>query len=387
MALIDTSIYNNAPQSILRAGLNGYDSAMRSNVARAQRMDADTQRKQREAQIKQEEAKRIRQQAFQENLSGLIGASGEYGHTPEGQRDIFDRMAKAGFGQEMIGLMGGIPDNTPTLKNTVQPWHASSNGSIFNSETGEFRTKPSEKADTSKTNEKKIDPIAEARLAETKRLNDARIAAMNRQGNQNSPPIGGALANRSLLSDWAKSRFDYEKMAKPYLALKAIKDSPSYGTGVGDQSMIDKIIMIETGRVPTEAQYFQFAHNLGIDDKIDRVTGRLKSGAILGEDARRNIEAQADEQMKIAHSAYDTDYSQAEGMAKQNNVDPSKVLRKGGYYDEVGKKLSNLEQPNQTASKDPAKIARAKEYMALPPDSPYRTPAHDKAAKAILGIQ
>ncbi len=102
MALIDPSIYQNAPQSLLRAGLNGYDSAMKANDASAQRRDAEAQRK-------RDDEQRRREQSFKQNLSGLMGSYGEYGHTPEGQREIFDHMAKAGYGQEMIGLMGGIP--------------------------------------------------------------------------------------------------------------------------------------------------------------------------------------------------------------------------------------------------------------------------------------
>jgi len=382
MPLIDSTIYQNAPQSALRYALNGYDNAMRANDAASQRKDAESQRK-------LEEAKRRRDQEFQQNLSGLMGSYGEYGHTPEGQREIFDHMAKAGYAKEMIGLMGGIPAKE-TPPNNAQIWHGSTNGNIFNGATGEFKSPPviQSAAQTNDSVSPKINPIAEARLAETKRMNDARIAAMDKK--DTSPKIGSALANRSLLSDWGKSRFDYEKTAKPYLALKAIKDSPSYGTGVGDQSMIDKIIMIETGRVPTEAQYFQFAHNLGIEDKIDRVTGRLKSGAILGEDARRNIEAQADEQMKIAHNAYDTDYSQAEGMANKNNVDPGKVLRKGGYYDEVGKMLTRSDSNGQNAQTLPApnsqqsQVAQPKskaERDALPPGTKYIGPDGKMATK------
>ena len=110
MPLIDSNIYQNAPQSILRYALNGYDNAMRSNDAALQRQDAASQRRDAETQRKLEEAKRRRDQEFQQNLSGLMGSYGEYGHTPEGQRDIFDRMAKAGYAKEMIGLMGGVPE-------------------------------------------------------------------------------------------------------------------------------------------------------------------------------------------------------------------------------------------------------------------------------------
>ncbi len=153
-------------------------------------------------------------------------------------------------------------------------------------------------------------------------------------------PLGGAVMLGSYLRDWSKSKFDYEKAAKPYLALQGIVKSKAYGTGIGDQSMIDKLIIIETGRVPTEAQYFQFAHNLGIEDKIDRVSGRLKSGAILGPDARQRMIDEADEQMQINHDAYDEELSQAKDQAGAAGIDPNKTIRTGGYYNEVGKHLS-----------------------------------------------
>jgi hypothetical protein len=135
MALIDSSIYQNAPKSLLREGLMGYDRAMQSRDANSQRMDAETKRK-------LEEQKRMRQQSFNQNLSGLMASSGEYGHTPEGQREIFDHMARAGYGQEMAEFMGGIPMTETPAKNNMPQWHGSTDGRIFNSTTGEFKSPP-----------------------------------------------------------------------------------------------------------------------------------------------------------------------------------------------------------------------------------------------------
>jgi hypothetical protein len=155
----------------------------------------------------------------------------------------------------------------------------------------------------------------------------------------NNMPVGGALNNRSLMTDSRAARTDYEKAAKPYLALKGIVKSPAYGTGLGDQSMIDKLIIIETGKVPTEAQYFQVAKNLGIEDKIDKLTGRIKTGEIMGPKARANLMAQAEEQMRISHDAYNSDYSQFTDMARENGANPAAVSRRGGAYEMVDKYL------------------------------------------------
>lgn len=336
-------------------------------------------------------------------------AQGEDITKPEGMGRAIQKFAQAGFPQEASAVLEAHKDMFPQTKpkQTEYDKYEGNDGAYYVNKSdpkdvvrlqydGQAVKPPERKTEFAKTADKwngtswvlsngsKVLVDAEGRDKNGNLIAvDKPAPKPEKVGN-----VAGAMQSRSLLSDWGKSRFDYEKAAKPYLALKAIKNSPSYGTGVGDQSMIDKIIMIETGKVPTEAQYFQFAHNLGIEDKIDRVTGRLKAGAILGQEARDNIEHQADEQMKIAHDAYNTDYSQAEGMARQNNIDPAKVLRKGGYHDEVGKMLSAKAAGAAPASNaSPEKIAKAKQYMALPPDSPYRTPAHDAAAKAILGIK
>lgn len=163
----------------------------------------------------------------------------------------------------------------------------------------------------------------------------------------NNMPVGGALNNRSLMTDSRAARTDYEKAAKPYLALKGIVKSPAYGTGLGDQSMIDKLIIIETGKVPTEAQYFQVAKNLGIADKIDKLTGRLKTGEIMGPTARANLMAQAEEQMKISHDAYNSDYSQFTDMARENHANPAAVSRRGGAYEMVDRYLGGSGQGPQ----------------------------------------
>lgn len=99
---IDSSIYQNVPKSILNYGLQGYDQGRQS-------LDADFQRRGLMAQRQREDAQRVREQAFNQNLSGLLGSYGPYANTPEGQRDIFQKMSGAGYAKEMIGLMGGIP--------------------------------------------------------------------------------------------------------------------------------------------------------------------------------------------------------------------------------------------------------------------------------------
>jgi hypothetical protein len=216
----------------------------------------------------------------------------------------------------------------------------------------------------------------------------------------NNMPVGSALNTRSLMTDSRAARMDYEKAAKPYLALKGIIHSPAYGTGLGDQSMIDKLIMIETGRTPTEAQYFQMAHNLGIDDKIDKVTGKLLNGSILGPTTRKNMMAQAEEQMKITHDSYINDLNQFQEMANENGVNVNAVSRRGGYYQTVDKYLGgqgenpltddtptrkNSQKQTPESSTPPTTDPR-KKLATLALKDPKATEAEKAQARKILGL-
>lgn len=152
--------------------------------------------------------------------------------------------------------------------------------------------------------------------------------------------IGNSRLVSSYLSDWRHNQDNYDKAAGPYLALKGIKNSKSYGTGVGDQSMMDKLIMLETGHVPTEAQYTQMATNYGVVDLFDKVTGKMKEGAKLPQKVRDQIESEAEEQMKIVHDRHLALRGEKERQMLAAGVNPDAVLQSGEYFDKIGKMLS-----------------------------------------------
>lgn len=186
-------------------------------------------------------------------------------------------------------------------------------------------------------------------IAGDPRLKEAITAAMPKNPDVVFNPIGQNAVDARLigtyLTDWRGIKNNYEKVAQPYLAIQGIKKSSAWGTGVGDQSLIDKLILLETGKVPTEAQYFQFAHNLGFEDKIDKLTGKLVKGAILGENARQQMLNEAKEQMNLAHEGYDHSANEQTEIMQAAGANPATVVHKGGYYNEVGKALTEAEAP------------------------------------------
>jgi len=178
-------------------------------------------------------------------------------------------------------------------------------------------------------------------------------------GNTNQRLIG------SYLTDYRNTEKPYNTISSAYLALKGIKNSSAYGTGLGDQSMIDKLIMIETGKVPTEAQYFQMAQNLGIGDKIDKITGRLKTGEILGPTTRQNLENEAEEQMKIAHNSFKDAMGQQSDAMTAAGINPKTVVRPGGNFNAVDKYLQGAPAAAQTAKGPIAQPKTKAEFDAL----------------------
>lgn len=172
-----------------------------------------------------------------------------------------------------------------------------------------------------------------------KTMEDLYTRKAQAQADKKKEDLGSTRLTASYLSDWRHNMDAYEKAAAPYLAIKGIKNSESYGTGVGDQSMMDKLIMLETGHVPTEAQYKQMASNYGIVDILDKATGRIAEGAKLPQKVRNQIESEAEEQMRIVHDRHLALRDEKERQMISAGVNPESVLQSGEYFDKVGKML------------------------------------------------
>lgn len=152
-----------------------------------------------------------------------------------------------------------------------------------------------------------------------------------------------------LLTDWRSAREKYEKQyGEPFLQIQGIKNSGAYGTSVGDQSMIDKLIIMETGKPPTEAQYSNLAHRIGFSDMFDIFAGKFANGQQLSAEMRKNLESEIEEQARIGHQAYAENMGQAKEQASLMNLDPNAVIRPGGSYGQVD---DHMKRKPEVASK------------------------------------
>lgn len=136
MGLIDPSILNRQPGSLLAAGMDGYNQGMQFVDARRQRGLLARQEQDRQSQMG-------REQGFRQNLGGLLNSFGEYAYTPQGQRELYTAMSQAGYGKEMAGLMGGMPGPMEQPKAAADSWdHVYGTDQIYNRKDGQFRSVP-----------------------------------------------------------------------------------------------------------------------------------------------------------------------------------------------------------------------------------------------------
>jgi hypothetical protein len=144
------------------------------------------------------------------------------------------------------------------------------------------------------------------------------------------------LENRFRV-DWGKEKRAYETQAQAYMNLKGIQSSKTYGTGIGDQALIDEFVRLQTGGRPTEAQYAQAISSFGLGDLVNKITGKVKSGAKLSEQQRQDILAAADEQMKNNHERLLSLKDEKEQELRDSGGEPKHVFQSSKYFDQVGK--------------------------------------------------
>lgn len=188
----------------------------------------------------------------------------------------------------------------------------------------------------------------------------------------------------AFLTDWRDARNKYEtQYGQPFLQIQGIKNSKSYGTSLGDQSMIDKLIIMETGTKPTEAQYANLSEKIGFGDRFDIFTGKFKSGQQLSAKMRQSLESEIEEQARIGHQAYTENLAQAKEEARLNGLNPDAVIRPGGSFGQVDEHMKRTPISASASGKySAARIEQAKKYLA----DPNAPPAYKAKAKEILGI-
>jgi hypothetical protein len=132
---IDWRILQQQPQRGL------FDSAI-EGFGRGMQMREDMNRRGLLARQEQERRSQAgREEGFRQNLGGLLGSMGEYAYTPEGQRQLFTHMSQAGYGKEMAGLLGGVPQmQKPQAQPEVwAPLTGAETPTLYNQATGETK--------------------------------------------------------------------------------------------------------------------------------------------------------------------------------------------------------------------------------------------------------
>lgn len=155
------------------------------------------------------------------------------------------------------------------------------------------------------------------------------------------PGAGQSRTQASLINDNKSERELYDKKAAAYITANGIKEAktadgtPVWGSGTGDQNLIDQLIIMETGKAPTKAQYENTATKYGLGDYIDKISGKLSTDAKVSDKVRNLIWADMQSQAKQNATAYDTSLQFIANTAKANGYDSAQVVIPSGYRDMV----------------------------------------------------
>lgn len=158
-------------------------------------------------------------------------------------------------------------------------------------------------------------------------------------------------ATLQLKKDWNEGKASYEKQVTPFLNLMSASKSAAAGTGLGDQALIDEWIRLQTaGNRPSGAQYLEAKGASGISDMIDQATGKLKTGAKLSSQMRKEIVDIAKEEMRTAHERTLALRDETVGQVKSVGGDPNTAVESSRYFDKVGNLLN---PPTANPANDP----------------------------------
>lgn len=151
----------------------------------------------------------------------------------------------------------------------------------------------------------------------------------------------------SLINDNKSQRELYDKKAAAFVTANGIKEAkapdgtPVWGSGTGDQNLIDQLIIMETGKSPTKAQYENTTTKYGLGDYIDKVTGKLTSDAKVSPKVRDLIFADIMSQAKNNSDAYEVALQNIANTAKANKFDSAQVVIPSSYRQMVKTMLSS----------------------------------------------
>ena len=377
MGLLDTSMYQDPPRSLLREGLMGYDNAQKAKGAAMEQRGLMAQQGRQAKTFQQQQEEYTRSQEFNKTL-GILAQANDH-RTPEGQQAIIRGLGQKGFGAEAMELAQKFPK--PAQK-TYQSVETDQGMVPFDAQTGIYGSpaqangQPLRKPVPAAA-PKEWNPLDKDRLAEEKRHN---MAMEGKSGGSNQKPASVFAQEQQLRTQYLGQTKDFRDVRDAYGRIKTSTKAP---TAAGDLSLIYNFMkMQDPGSTVRETEFAAAAASGSYGDRLKAAGEKILSGQRLSSDQRADFLGQAQKLYGAAEFQKKKTQAGYRKMAGQYpGLDAERVLMDDDMAEEAQSPAAA--QPTPAS---PDKIAKAKAYMALPPDSPFRTPAQDAAVKAILGI-
>lgn len=280
----DLSIYQNAPRSLVREGLMGYDNAQQAKTQAIQQRGLMAQQGQQQKTYQQQQAEYQRDQDFKKTLGQLAQANDH--RTPEGQRAIIQGLGQKGFGAEAMELAQKFPK--PAQK-TYQSVETDQGLVPFDSETGTYGTpaqangKPLMKQFKPET-PKEWDPLGQKKLDEDMRHNKA---MENKAGDKGPKSTDVFTQEQQLRTQYLGQTKDFRDVRDAFGRIKTSTKTP---TPAGDLSLIYNFMkMQDPGSTVRESEFAAAAASGSYGDRLKAAGEKILSGQRLSPDQRADF--------------------------------------------------------------------------------------------------
>ncbi len=147
------------------------------------------------------------------------------------------------------------------------------------------------------------------------------------------PQAGNGRVESTYITRFAHDQDNYEKKVNPFINLLQLKQTPTWGTGTGDISLINQLSLAEfAGYKPSDAEYNQFMKRMGLGERVDQAIGSLEKGAALAPAVRDRMAQEIEDVTKRAHTNFSKTIEQHRGRVKAKGINPDEVITPNGTY-------------------------------------------------------
>ncbi len=162
----------------------------------------------------------------------------------------------------------------------------------------------------------------------------------------NRPKDSTGRIESTYITRFSHDQDNYEKKINPFVNLIQLKQAPSWGTGAGDISLINQLSLAEFGGYkPSDAEYNQFLHRMGLKEKAEQVMGSLESGQALAPEVRERMAREIEDVSKKAHTNFKRTIEQHKNRVRAKGIDPDEVVAPNGTYLDMEDYFNNKQPP------------------------------------------